>query len=205
MLSSSQVFSRNPYPIAPPLAPMKVVPPPHLPTLTFLPWHSPTLGHQTPSGPRTAPPTDVQQDHPLPHMGSEPWVPLCVPFCWWSSPWELLEFCPVDNIALPLELQAPSATLDHSPTPPSGTSCSVQWLSVKFHLCICQAQAEPLRRQPYQVPVSRLFPALTIAPRFGDCIWDGLPGGAVSGWPFLQSMFHTVSPYFLLLVFCSPF
>ena len=61
MLSSSQVFSRNPYPIAPPLAPMKVVPPPHLPTLTFLPWHSPTLGHQTPSGPRAAPPTDVHK------------------------------------------------------------------------------------------------------------------------------------------------
>ena len=28
---------------------------------------------------------------------------------------------------------------------------------------------------------------------FGDCIWDGSPGGAVSGWSFLQSLLHTLS------------
>jgi hypothetical protein len=39
--------------------------PTHPPTPAFLPWHSPTLGHQTPSGPRAAPLTDVQQGHPL--------------------------------------------------------------------------------------------------------------------------------------------
>ena len=33
---------------------------------------------------------------------------------------------------------------------------------------------------------------------FGDYIWDGSPGGAVSGWPFFQSLLHTLSPYFLL-------
>jgi hypothetical protein len=24
---------------------------------------------------------------------------------------------------------------------------------------------------------------------FGGCLWDGYPGGAVSGWSFLQSQF----------------
>jgi hypothetical protein len=57
-----------------------------------------------------------------------------------------------------------------SPTPPSGTQCSVQWLASSIILCIRQALAEPLRRQPYKAPVSKHFPASTIAPRFGDCI-----------------------------------
>jgi hypothetical protein len=25
---------------------------------------------------------------------------------------------------------------------------------------------------------------------FGDCLWDGSPSGAVSRWPFLQSLLH---------------
>ena len=32
---------------------------------------------------------------------------------------------------------------------------------------------------------------------FGDYIWLGSPGGAVSGWPFLQSLLHTLSQNFL--------
>jgi hypothetical protein len=30
-----------------------------------------------------------------------------------------------------------------------GTLCSVQWLAVSICLCICQALAEPLRKQLY--------------------------------------------------------
>jgi hypothetical protein len=40
-----------------------------------------------PSSPRAAPPTDVQQGHPLLHIQSEPWVPPCVLFSWWFSSW----------------------------------------------------------------------------------------------------------------------
>ena len=39
---------------------------------------------------------------------------------------------------------------------------------------------------------------------FGDCIWDAFPVGAVSKWPFLQSLPHMLSPYLFLWVFCSP-
>ena len=65
-------------------------------------------------------------------------------------------------------------------------------------LYICQALAEPLRRQLYQALVSKHFLASTILSGFGDCIWDGSQGGAVSGWSLLQSLLHTLSPHFLL-------
>jgi hypothetical protein len=66
MLSPFQVSPLEiPYPTPTP-ASMRCSPT-HPPIPTFLPWHSPTVGHQTPSGPRVAPPTDVQLGHPLPH------------------------------------------------------------------------------------------------------------------------------------------
>jgi hypothetical protein len=68
------------------------------------------------------------------------------------------------------------------------TFCSVQWLAECIHLCICQVLAEPLRRQLYQAPVRKHLLASTIVSGFGNCIWDGSPGGAVSGWPFFQSL-----------------
>jgi hypothetical protein len=77
-----------------------------------------------------------------------------------------------------------------------GDPVLVQWLAASIHFCICQDLAEPL--------VSKHFLAPAIASRFGHCIWDGSPGGAVSGWPFLQSLLYTLSLFFLLGVFCSP-
>jgi hypothetical protein len=133
-------------------------------------------------------------------MWLEPWVPPCVLFGWWFSPWECWGGGGlVGIILLPMGLQTPSAPSVLSLTSPLRTLCSVQWLASSIHLCICQAQAltEPLRRQLYQAPVSKHFLASAIVSGFGGCIWDGSPGGAVSGWPFLQSLLHTLSPYFL--------
>jgi hypothetical protein len=81
--------SETPYPILPTCLYEGAPPPIHLPTPIFLPWHSPTLGHQTPLGPRTTPPSDIQQGHPLTHMQLESWDTPCVHFGWWSSPQEL--------------------------------------------------------------------------------------------------------------------
>jgi hypothetical protein len=36
---------------------------------------------------------------------------------------------------------------------------------------------------------------------FGNCIWGEPPGRKVSGWPFLQSLLCTLSPYLLLCIF----
>jgi hypothetical protein len=50
-----------------------------------------------------------------------------------------------------------------------------------IHFCVCWALGEPLRRQLYQGPVSKLFLAATIGAGFGGCVWDGYPGVAISG------------------------
>ena len=96
--------------------------PTHPPATSFLPWHSPTLGHWAPSGPRASSPIDVQRNHPLPHMWLEPWVLPCVFFGWWSSPWELQGVWPVDIVTPSIALQIPSAPLVPSPSPPSGSN-----------------------------------------------------------------------------------
>ena len=111
----------------------------------------------------------------------------------------------VDIVVLPMGLKTPTTPSVLSLTLLLGTPHSVQWLAVSIHLCICKALAEPLRRQPYQVPVSKHFLASTILSGFVNCIWDKSPGGTVSGWPFLQTLFHTLSVCLFPWVFCSPF
>jgi hypothetical protein len=91
----------------------------------------------------------------------------------------------VDIVVLPMGLQTPSAPSVLSLTLPLGSPCSVRWLAASIHICICQALEEPLRRQLYQAPVSKHLLASTIVSGFGDCICNGSPAGAVSGWPFL--------------------
>jgi hypothetical protein len=80
---------------------------------------------------------------------------------WWFSPWK---YCGSGCLILLffLGLQTSLAPSVLSPTPPLRTPCSVQWLTVSIHLCICQAVEEPLRRQLYQAPVSKYFLASTI-------------------------------------------
>jgi hypothetical protein len=62
-----------------------------------------------------------------------------------------------------------------------GTPCSVQWLAVSIHLCICKALAGSLRRQSHQAPFSMHFITSSILSGFGNCIWEESPGGTVSG------------------------
>jgi len=108
---------------------------------------------------------------------------------------ESSEGCLVDIVVLLMGLQTPSAL---SLTPPLATPFSVQCLVASICLCLCQALAEPLRIQLYQASVSMNFLASTILSGFVGCIWDGTPLEAVSGWPFLQSLFQTLLPYSLL-------
>ena len=104
-----------------------------------------------------------------------------------------------------MELQTLSAPSVLFLTPPLGTqlgnSCSVQWLAVSICLCICQALAEPLKRQLYHASISMHFLATTKVSGFGVCICDKSPGGAVFGWPLLQTPLHTLS----LIWFCEYF
>jgi hypothetical protein len=77
-------------------------------------------------------------------------------------------------------LQTPSAPWVLSLALSLGTLCSVQWMIVSIHFCICQALAELLSGQLYQAGVSKHLLASAIVPGFGGCLWDGSPSGAVS-------------------------
>jgi hypothetical protein len=72
-----------------------------------------------------------------------------------------------------------------------GCAQSNGWL--RAPTSICQALAEPLRKQLYQAFVSKHLLACILVSGFGGCIRDGSPGGAVSVWSFLQSLLHTLS------------
>jgi hypothetical protein len=87
--------------------------------------------------------------------------------------------------------------------PSLGTLCSVHWLAMSIHFCICQVLADPLRRELYQAPVRKILLASAIVSGFGNCIWDGSPGGAVSGWHFPSvsvPYFVSVSPPMGILI-----
>jgi hypothetical protein len=51
--------------------------------------------------------------------------------------------------------------------------------------------------QLYQSPVSKHFLSSAIVSGFSVCSWDTSLGGAVSRWPFLQSLLHFLFLYFL--------
>jgi hypothetical protein len=50
-------------------------------------------------------------------------------------------------------------------------------MAVNIHVSICQALAEPLRRQIYHALVNKLVLATAIVSGFGGCLWDGSPCG----------------------------
>jgi hypothetical protein len=134
----------------------------------------------------------VLYGHPLLHMHLEPWALPYVFFDWWFSPREFCGYWLVHIVHF-MGLQTPSASWVFSLAPSFWILCSIQRMAVIIHFFICQALAEPLRRPLYQAPVSKLLFASTIVSGFGGCIWDGLPGRAVSRWLFLQSLLHTLS------------
>jgi hypothetical protein len=128
----------------------------------------PILGNITFTGPKASPLIDDWLDHRLLHMQLEPWVPPCVFFGLWFSPREVWGCWLVHIVVPPMGLQTPSAPWVLSLDLSLETLCSVQWMAVSIHLCICQALAEPLRRKLYQVPVSKL---LLASKKFHSIFW----------------------------------
>ena len=99
----------------------------------------------------------------------------------------------------------PYSSLGSFSTSSIGDPDSVQWLAESIHFCNCQALAQPLRRQLYEVPFSKHLLASTTVSGFGDWIWDGSLCEAVSGWPLLLSLLQILSLYLLPWIFCSHF
>jgi hypothetical protein len=56
---------------------------------------------------------------------------------------------------------------------------------------------EPLREETYRIPVNKLFLVSAIMLEFSVCRWHDSQGGNISGWPFLQGVFHFLSLSFL--------
>jgi hypothetical protein len=103
----------------------------------------------------------------------------------------------VDIVVLPMGLQTPSAPSVFSLTPLLGSPCSTQWTIGSICLCICQALAEPLRRQLYQAPVSKHFLAFTIVTGFGGWLYMGW----IPRWGSLWMAFPSVSAWLFVPVF----
>ena len=117
------------------------------------------LGHQTSTGPRASPLTDVRQSHPLLLKYLEPWIAPYTLFGWWSSPWEHWVVWPA-NVLLPMGLQSPSDPPVLLPAPPPGSLSSVWWLAPSIPICIGQLLAEPPKELLHQVPVSKCLLAM---------------------------------------------
>ena len=68
----------------------------------------------------------------------------------------------------PIVLQRPLASWVFSLAPPLGALCSNPQLTVSLHFCICQALAQPHKKQVYQGPVNKILLAYAIVSVFGD-------------------------------------
>jgi hypothetical protein len=118
------------------------------------------------------------------HMRPEPSVPPCVLFGW--SPGALGGLvswlcCTLHGATTPLSSFSPFSNSS------IGESNSWLWASTSVFVRFWQSLSGDSH-------ISKHFLEFTISSGFGVCIWDGFPGGAVSGWPSLQSL----CPYFFL-------
>jgi hypothetical protein len=104
------------------------------------------------------------------HMQLELWVPPWPSLVSGLVPKSSGGYWWVHIVVPPMGLQTPSATWVICLAPSLGTLCSVRWMAMSIHFCICQALAEPLKRQLYQAPVSKHFLVSTIVSEFGDYI-----------------------------------
>ena len=162
----------------PPLPPLK----PSVPSTQ----HSPTLGPRAFTGTSTFLPTDAKYSYP----------------CGWSHEFlhvyalEILvgrHCCSSQGAAKPFRsfrLLSNSSVGDPELSPIPNTS-----QAGSFSLCICQILTAS-QETDISGPSQQALPSLGSV-GFGDCLWDGSSGGAISGWPFLQSLLHTLSLYLL--------
>jgi hypothetical protein len=182
-----------PYPIPSPLV-LWGYSPTHPPTLISPSWHFPTMGtrvlrikglssHWCPTRP-SATYAAVAMSHSM--------CTLCLVVYYLGAlrglvGWYYCSSCGVSN---------PFSSFSLSLTPPSGSSCSFQWLTASILICICQALAYPFKRQLYKTPASKYFLASSIVSGFAVCIWNGFPM-----WGRLEMAFSSVSTLHIVPIF----
>ena len=72
------------------------------------------------------------------------------------------------------------------------------WLQASTSVLVKSGKAS--QRQLCQASISKHFLASAIVSGFCGCLWDGSPDVAVSGWPFLQSLLHSLTLYASVLL-----
>ena len=102
----------------------------------------------------------------------------------------------VDIVVLPKGLQIPSAPSVLVLTSLLGSLRSVQCLDASSPVLVRLWHS--LSGQLYWDPVSKHFMASAIVSGFGVSRSDGSLGVAVSGWPYLQFLLHSLPLHFLL-------
>jgi hypothetical protein len=165
---------------------------PYPPTPTSWPWRSPVLRHIKFAWPMSL------SFHwcPLLHIQLESWVSQYVLFGWWFSPSRALGgligwYCYSSYGAA-----NPFRSLSLCPNFSFGVPALSPMLDCM--LFIGQTLGEPLRGHLYHTPLCKYFLPSAIVSGFGICRWDGSLVRTVSGWPFLQSLLHSLSLNFLL-------
>ena len=187
----------------PPSASMREFPT-HTNTAFSLPWHYPTMGHWVFEGTRSSLPINVWQGYCLLHMQLEPWVPPCVLFDWWFSSCELWGIWLVDIVVLPI-VANPFSSINHFSNSSIGDPMLIPKGCCK-HLSLYSSVSG---RASEETAVAGSCHQTLLA--IFDSVWvwclymEWIPRWEFSGWPLLQSQFHSLSPHFLLWLFCSPF
>lgn len=128
-------------------------------------------------------------------MQLEPWVCLCVLFAWWFKPRELLGVWLVDIVLLPRWLQTFSS---FSPSPNPSIWVPIIRPMVAWELLDLYSSVSG--RASQETAISGCQQALLCINNsvWVWCLYMGrIPRRGISGWPFLYSLFHSLSVYFL--------
>jgi hypothetical protein len=111
------------------------------------------------TGIRASPPIDDRLGHLLLHIQLEPWVPPCVFFDWWFSPWELWGYCLVHIVVTPIGRQTPSAAWALSLAP----SLVINHFICLHFKCYSSSQA-PIHESPKPFVMVCIFLGQGVAP-----------------------------------------
>ena len=152
------------YPKSPIYLPLALLPNP--PTPASWPWHSPELGHIILSRPRAFPPNDGQRGHLLLHMQLETWAMgvLISSSCCFS--------CRIADLFS--SLGTFSSSSPESPVIHPIDDCEHPLLYLPgTGLASCETAIPGT--------LHKILLAYAIVSGFGGWLWDGVPGGGVSG------------------------
>ena len=158
------------------------------------PMYPPTLVHQVSAGLGVSSPTEARHGSPLLHMHLGPWASPCILFSWCLSFWKFPGVQVSWHSWSSWRVAIPFRAFKCYPNSFIGVNNSIQCLS----MAICFYLSQLLSRASQRAALlgSCLETQHSIVSGIGACPWDRSQTGPVTGWPFLQSLLHFLSPHF---------